>query len=652
MRIRAALAAISLTVAGLGVVAPRSATAAPTAEFAYTGGYLVNFATGEIVQVGGVAASRDGRYVFSSNGDRLDRLTNTTYRHPDLAAIVDAHRVKGLSPIHVAAFGEVFGFSMAETFNTYSSVVVNVATNTITTNGYAIDGFSPNGQRSFLGGQVADDGSSVVRLDNARARVVGPAGTTVADVGPFGEDGLLSPLGGRQGRPMVVASSDDFRIGLMFDGVTMAVDTWTGARLALEPTRPTSRGWVLDSKGDTAVRLEWACTVGTPAQCAYQPIFERNLRARLALPAYKLGRLAAGGTGSLRLGGLPGVPYGSHAAMVNVTVTNPSADGYLTVWPCDEPRPTASNANFERGQTIAAAVAAPLDLNGAACFYSSAATDVIVDLLGRLTIDYKPTPPASSTPAASVRVLDTRDRGGRVSGTVRVALPTIDVAVMNVTATDASSAGYVTVWPCDQTRPSASNLNITPGISIANLVMAVPGESGELCLFASSPLHLIIDVDGAFPSDPHTIGRPEGEHRFRSGSLRLLDSRAAGSTRPQLSAGTTTVVKIAAADGLPVEPGELAILNVTATNAIDAGYLTVYPCDQPRPTSSNVNFVPGQTIANSAFVAVDAAGTVCMFNSGATDAIVDIGGVQAGYQQYNYIPPFIPVTPRRVADTR
>jgi hypothetical protein len=34
---------------------------------------------------------------------------------------------------------------------------------------------------------------------------------------------------------------------------------------------------------------------------------------------------------------------------MNVTVTGSQADGYLTVWPCDQPQPNASNLNFRRG---------------------------------------------------------------------------------------------------------------------------------------------------------------------------------------------------------------------------------------------------------------------------------------------------------------
>ena len=36
-------------------------------------------------------------------------------------------------------------------------------------------------------------------------------------------------------------------------------------------------------------------------------------------------------------------------------------------------------------------------------------------------------------------------------------------------------------------------------------------------------------------------------------------------------------------------------MNVTATNATKAGYLTAYPTGAVRPTASNLNFLPRPT---------------------------------------------------------
>ncbi len=63
--------------------------------------------------------------------------------------------------------------------------------------------------------------------------------------------------------------------------------------------------------------------------------------------------------------------------------------------------------------------------------------------------------------------------------------------------------------------------------------------------------------------------------------------------------------------------------------AVLPGYLTVYPCDAPRPTASNVNVVSGQTAPNLVISRLSAAGTVCVFTSSPTEVIVDAFGTLA-----------------------
>ena len=44
--------------------------------------------------------------------------------------------------------------------------------------------------------------------------------------------------------------------------------------------------------------------------------------------------------------------------------------------------------------------------------------------------------------------------------------------------------------------------------------------------------------------------------------------------------------------------GDDRSLNVTVTNPINAGFLTNYPDGRTVPNASNLNFGPGQTVAN------------------------------------------------------
>ena len=70
------------------------------------------------------------------------------------------------------------------------------------------------------------------------------------------------------------------------------------------------------------------------------------------------------------------------AAQVNLTATQPEAAGYLTAYSClSEQWPGTSNANFAAGDTTAGA-ALMSSSRGYGCVFSSAVTQVVVDLFG------------------------------------------------------------------------------------------------------------------------------------------------------------------------------------------------------------------------------------------------------------------------------
>ncbi|MEZ5207449.1 MAG: hypothetical protein R2690_10845 [Acidimicrobiales bacterium] len=73
----------------------------------------------------------------------------------------------------------------------------------------------------------------------------------------------------------------------------------------------------------------------------------------------------------------------------------------------------------------------------------------------------------------------------------------VSAVVLNVTVTGPTAASHVTVWPAGQVRPSASNLNVAPGQTVPNMVMARVGPNGKISVFNNSgSLHLIVDVVG------------------------------------------------------------------------------------------------------------------------------------------------------------
>jgi hypothetical protein len=95
------------------------------------------------------------------------------------------------------------------------------------------------------------------------------------------------------------------------------------------------------------------------------------------------GAIGVGGTRNLTVAGRGGVPASASAVVLNVTATQPSTGGFMTVWPTGQSRPTASNLNFDAGQTIPNLVIAKVGSGGQVSFYNNTgSTHVIVDVLG------------------------------------------------------------------------------------------------------------------------------------------------------------------------------------------------------------------------------------------------------------------------------
>ena len=216
--------------------------------------------------------------------------------------------------------------------------------------------------------------------------------------------------------------------------------------------------------------------------------------------------LAAGAVLELQVGGVGGVPVDAVAAVVNFTVANPVATGYVTVYPCGAARPVASNLNFVAGQAVPNLVIAKLGTAGRVCAYTYVATDLIADVSG-----YFPAGSGYSPIENPTRILDTR-LGlpvTRLAAGAVLELPVGGVggvpvgavaAVMNFTVANPAATGYVTIYPCGAPRPVASNLNYLAGQAVPNLVIAKLGTAGRVCAYTYVATDLIADVSGYFPA--------------------------------------------------------------------------------------------------------------------------------------------------------
>jgi len=90
----------------------------------------------------------------------------------------------------------------------------------------------------------------------------------------------------------------------------------------------------------------------------------------------------------------------------------------------------------------------------------------------------------------------------RVLGREGVPQSGVGAVALNVTVTDPTSSGYVTVWPTGSPQPVASNVNFRAGETAPNLVIVPVGAADQVSLFVfGAQSQLIVDVAGWFPGD-------------------------------------------------------------------------------------------------------------------------------------------------------
>ncbi|MEU4713110.1 right-handed parallel beta-helix repeat-containing protein [Micromonospora purpureochromogenes] len=334
-----------------------------------------------------------------------------------------------------------------------------------------------------------------------------------------------------------------------------------------------------------------------------------------------------------------GVPAADITAVVlNVTATQPTSAGFLTVYPDGVKLPDASNVNFVPKETVPNLVTVPMS-NGKLRIRNtgSGTVHVVADLQG-----WYGAKGSGLRTLAPTRMLDTRagTAGPFPANTTRQVdlsgkLPAgATAAILNVTVTRPTANGVLKVFPAGSTVPVASNLNFATGQTIPNLV-TVPVVAGKVSIHnaSSGTTHVIADlagyygsaasgaVDGYVPLDPYRIV----DTRASIG----LDGRGyGGPLQPYEKVGFLPWYVQTACPATCATP-TAAVFNMTATRPSAPGVLTAYPrTGAAPPTASNVNFVAGETAANMAVVRAGTGGEIAVYHNsrGGTELIVDQAG--------------------------
>ncbi|MCX6521338.1 MAG: hypothetical protein NTZ21_11800, partial [Actinobacteria bacterium] len=283
--------------------------------------------------------------------------------------------------------------------------------------------------------------------------------------------------------------------------------------------------------------------------------------------------------------------------------------------------------------TVAAATVASPSTSGAAGGISA-------DAVGAHLVPVQPCRLADTRTGEGITRLGANTVRVRVAG--RCGLPETATAVaLSAVSVNATSAGFLTLYPSGILRPLASNLNYRPGQIRSNAAITRVGLDGSVDIYTSSG-DVVLDTSGAFVH----VGAVSAGRLVPVTPRRVLDTRE---SRIVPAGGTVTIPLPADA---PRDTSALALV-VTVTESSGAGYVTTYPTGTPRPLASSLNLDGrGQTRAAGGIHSVGPDGLTIHLSAGG-HVIVDLTGWFTGEAApVGTVGTFVPVDPIRLLDTR
>jgi spore germination protein YaaH len=350
------------------------------------------------------------------------------------------------------------------------------------------------------------------------------------------------------------------------------------------------------------------------------------------------GAFSAGKVRSFTIAGVvPHVPLNAIAVTGNLTVTQATTAGYVSLGPTLAG--ASSTVNFTAGDNRANGVTLGLAADGSlsgSYFTSSGKGTVhlIFDLTGYFVRDPNG---ATFVPIAPARIVDSRGKKGVASplaagkvatfSVVGPAVPANAIAVTgNATVTGQTGGGYITVAPTivSGVALGSSTLNFPLGDTRANNV-TVPLSSGKLQVEyvgkTGTTVQFVFDVTGYF------VPGLSGATFVPLAPGRVVDSRTAQGFKGPLKTGGTA--SFAVSGQVSVHPIAVAVVgNLTVTGQTSAGWLAAAPGSST--STSTLNFPIGDNRANGFVSLLGPGGTLSVTFGGArgstTQVVVDILG--------------------------
>ncbi len=220
------------------------------------------------------------------------------------------------------------------------------------------------------------------------------------------------------------------------------------------------------------------------------------------------GVIQGGEVYEVSLAGRGGLSTEAVAAVLNLSTVNSVGNGFLTIFDCGT-QPLASGINYSAGAVVNNEIVAKLSSTGTLCIFARTTTDLVIDVVGEMPADgYNARVPARLVETRSGAGFETVDGdfegdgaiGGGDTYVVQIAgrggIPAdASAAVLNLSTVGSAGNGFLTIYDCG-TQPLASGINYSAGSVVNNEIVAKLSADGEICIFARTATHLVVDAVG------------------------------------------------------------------------------------------------------------------------------------------------------------
>lgn len=363
-------------------------------------------------------------------------------------------------------------------------------------------------------------------------------------------------------------------------------------------------------------------TGGTLPDAGFVPVqASRLLDTRNPAQGGANGMLAGGRAVTVDVGAL--APPDTTSVALSVTAVAPCQNGFLAVYACG-PLPPISSMNYAAGRTTSTMTVAALT-GTTFCVYSSATTDVVVDVVGAFTPDGALFHPISATPWANS--LGTSWQVPIVTGPYhsgyQINIPVAGqgpvpadatAAAVTVAAVNATSAGNISLYPgpCSPTPPGTATVTTFLGRSaVADTIVPIGPNGGICAIVGGASMHMTLTVKGYFGS-----ATANGLAYRSEAPIRRLDTRSGA----RVAAGATVGV---------VSSG-WSLSNVAAISPTGYGLLINSPCSAPVGVWQVYGYV-NEVVSSASFIGPGSNSQECYAPTQPTHIVVDTIG--------RFVPP-------------